>query len=101
MVPLETLNELRILVVDDNKTNRRILHGMLTRWGAQPTCADGASEALLELDAACGAARPYQLILTDMHMPGMDGFGLVQEIRSRAGNIAGDGRHADVSWSFR
>ncbi len=83
MVPLETLNELRILVVDDNKTNRRILHGMLTRWGAQPTCADGAREALLKLDAACGAARPYQLILTDMHMPGMDGFGLVEEIRRR------------------
>ncbi len=83
LVPLETLNQLRILVVDDNKTNRRILHGMLTRWGAQPTCAACASEALLELDAACVAARPYQLILTDMHMPGMDGFGLVEEIRRR------------------
>jgi signal transduction histidine kinase/DNA-binding response OmpR family regulator len=83
MVPLETLNDLRILVVDDNQTNRRILHGMLTRWGAQTSCADGASGALLELDAACGVARPYQLILTDMHMPGMDGFGLAQEIRNR------------------
>jgi CheY-like chemotaxis protein len=58
---------------------------MLTRWGAQTTCADGAREALSKLDAACAAARPYQLILTDMHMPGMDGFGLVQEIRSRPG----------------
>ncbi len=37
MVPLETLNGLKILVVDDNKTNRRILQGMLTRWGAQTT----------------------------------------------------------------
>ncbi len=83
MVPLETLTGLRILVVDDNQTNRRILHGMLTRWGAQTTCADGASQALLELDSACRGARPYQLILTDMHMPGMDGFGLVQEIHSR------------------
>jgi two-component system sensor histidine kinase/response regulator len=83
MVPLETLNELRILVVDDNKTNRRILHGMLTRWGARTTCAASGSEALSELDAACSAARPYQMVLTDMHMPGMDGFGLVQEIRRR------------------
>jgi two-component system sensor histidine kinase/response regulator len=83
LVPLETLNDLRILVVDDNKTNRRILHGMLTRWGAQTTCAASGSEALSELDAACSAARPYQLVLTDMHMPGMDGFGLVQEIRRR------------------
>jgi len=83
MVPLETLNGLKILVVDDNKTNRRILHGMLTRWGAQTTCAEGASQALSELDAACSADRHYQLILTDMHMPGMDGFGLVQEIQRR------------------
>jgi CheY-like chemotaxis protein len=56
---------------------------MLTRWGAQTTCAASGSEALSELDAACRAARPYQLVLTDMHMPGMDGFGLVQEIRFR------------------
>ena len=83
MVPLETLNDLRILVVDDNKTNRRILHGMLTRWGAQTTCAASGSEALSELDAACSADRPYEMVLTDMHMPGMDGFGLVQEIRRR------------------
>jgi two-component system sensor histidine kinase/response regulator len=83
MVPLETLNGLKILVVDDNKTNRRILHGMLTRWGAQTTCAEGAIQALSELDAACSAGRHYQLILTDMHMPDMDGFGLVQEIRRR------------------
>jgi two-component system, sensor histidine kinase and response regulator len=83
MVPLETLNELRILVVDDNKTNRRILHGMLTRWGAQTTCAASGREALSELDTAGSAARPYQLVLTDMHMPGMNGFGLVQEMRRR------------------
>jgi signal transduction histidine kinase/DNA-binding response OmpR family regulator len=83
MVPLETLNGLRILVVDDNKTNRRILHGMLTRWGAQITCAESASQALSELDSVCKGERHYQLVLTDMHMPGVDGFGLVQEIRRR------------------
>jgi signal transduction histidine kinase/DNA-binding response OmpR family regulator len=83
MVPLETLNGLRILVVDDNKTNRRILNGMLTRWGAQTTSAEGASEALSELDAACSAGWPYQMVLTDVHMPGTDGFGLVQQIQGR------------------
>jgi two-component system, sensor histidine kinase and response regulator len=79
----DTLKDLRILAVDDNKTNRRILHGMLTRWGAQTTCAESASQALSELDSASEAGRPYQLVLTDMHMPDIDGFGLVQEIRRR------------------
>ncbi len=83
MVPLETLNGLRILVVDDNQTNRRILHGMLTRWGAQITCAESAREALSELESRSKGEQHYQLILTDMHMPRTDGFGLVQEIRRR------------------
>jgi signal transduction histidine kinase/CheY-like chemotaxis protein/HPt (histidine-containing phosphotransfer) domain-containing protein len=81
MVPLEALKGLRILVVDDNRTNRRILLGMLTRWGAQTTCTEGAEEALSELDSSCKAGQPYQLVLTDMHMPVMDGFGLIEEIR--------------------
>jgi CheY-like chemotaxis protein len=82
-VPLERLNGLRILVVDDNKTNRQILQGLLTRWGAQPTCTESANQALSDLDSARKAQEPYQLVLTDMHMPDVDGFGLVQEIRRR------------------
>ena len=46
-------------------------------------CAESARQALSELDAARSADRPYQMVLTDMHMPGMDGFGLVEEIRRR------------------
>jgi two-component system, sensor histidine kinase and response regulator len=83
VVPLETLNGLRILVVDDNKTNRQILQGLLTRWGALPTCTESANEALSDLDSAHKAQKPYQLVLTDMHMPDVDGFGLVEEIRRR------------------
>jgi two-component system sensor histidine kinase/response regulator len=81
LLPLETLNHLKILVVDDNKTNRRILQGMLTRWGAQTTCIEDAAHALSELNAGCKSERPYQLVLTDMHMPVTDGFGLVEQIR--------------------
>jgi two-component system sensor histidine kinase/response regulator len=73
---------LRILVVDDNQTNRRILQGILKRWGAQTTCAEGGEQALSELVSACKAGQPYQLVLTDMHMPEMDGFALVEQIRS-------------------
>ena len=81
MVPLETLNGLRILVVDDNKTNRQILQGLLTRWGALTTCCESAEQALAELDSGYSAGQPYQLVVTDMHMPGIDGYGLVEAIR--------------------
>ena len=81
VVPMESLNGLRILVVDDNRTNRRILQGLLQRWGARTTCAEGGEQALSELVSACKAEQPYRLVLTDMHMPDMDGFALVEQIR--------------------
>jgi two-component system, sensor histidine kinase and response regulator len=80
--PMETLNGLRILVVDDHRTNRRILEGILKRWGAQTGCAGGGEEALSELTAAAEAGQPYRLMVTDMNMPEMDGFALVEHIQS-------------------
>ena len=99
MVPLETLNGLRILVVDDNKTNRRILQGMLTRWAAQTTCSRERRAGLVRIGSGMQRRQPYQLVLTDMHMPDMDGFGLVEQIRRNPELIAGDRRHAHLSRS--
>jgi signal transduction histidine kinase/CheY-like chemotaxis protein len=72
-----TLQEVKVLIVDDNGTNRLILHKMAERWGMIPTSVSDGEQALDELSAAENANDPYRLILTDMHMPGMDGFGLV------------------------
>lgn len=69
--------------MEHNLTNRRILEGMLRHWNLQPTCVAGGHQALAELSAALQSAQPYRLVLTDMHMPGMDGFALVEEIRQR------------------
>ena len=80
--PMETLNGLRILVVDDHRTNRRILEGILKRWGVQTSCAGGGEEALSELIAAAEAGKPYRLMVTDMNMPEMDGFALVEASRA-------------------
>jgi two-component system sensor histidine kinase/response regulator len=80
-VPLETLYGLRILIVDDHRTNRRILEGILNRWGAQTTSVASGDLALSELTSAAKTELPYQLVLTDMNMPGMDGFTLVEQIR--------------------
>ncbi len=79
----ELLRGVKVLVVDDNRTNCRILEGMLLRWQMKPTLVNGAAAALAQLSAAREAGEPYALILTDMHMPDMDGFALVEEIRRR------------------
>ena len=80
VVPPE-FRDVNILVVDDNRTNRRILDGMLKRWKMKPTLVEGGEDALAELFAAREAGNPYRLVLADMHMPRMDGFGLVDRIR--------------------
>jgi CheY-like chemotaxis protein len=72
---------MRILVVDDHRTNRRIVEGILKRWGALTTCAEGGRQALSALLSACQAGQPYGLVVTDMNMPGMDGFALVEQMR--------------------
>jgi CheY-like chemotaxis protein len=53
------------------------------RWKMKPTAVQGGEEALAELFAARETGNPYRLLLTDMHMPDMDGFGLVDRIRQK------------------
>ena len=75
---------IKVLVIDDNKTNRRILEGLLKAWGMEPTVACDGPSALAHLTAAHEAGEHYGLILTDMHMPKMDGFGVIEHIQQNA-----------------
>jgi PAS domain S-box-containing protein len=79
----EALQDLRVLVIDDNDTNRRILDEMLRHWRMKPSTADGARAALVLMDRAAQAGEPFQLLVLDSQMPGTDGFDLVGEIRER------------------
>jgi two-component system sensor histidine kinase/response regulator len=83
IAPAETLRDVRVLIVDDNRTNRRILEGMLKRWDMKSTSAESGPEALAQLSSAKDRGEPHALILTDMHMPEMDGFALIERIRER------------------
>ena len=76
------LRGLRVLVVDDHATNRRILGEMLSNWKLDPTLVDGAHAALAALQGAQRASRPFHLVLLDAQMPGMDGFTLARRISS-------------------
>jgi two-component system sensor histidine kinase/response regulator len=81
IAPPELLRGVKVLIVDDNRTNRGILEGMLKRWEMKTTSVEGGEEALRQLTVAREVGDPFGLILTDMHMPKMDGFGLVERIR--------------------
>jgi PAS domain S-box-containing protein len=75
------LRGLRVLVVDDNATNRRILEEVLAQWRMQPTAVASARAAIEAMEAAERAKRPYPLVLLDASMPVMDGFDLAARIQ--------------------
>ncbi len=83
IAPPEILRGARVLIVDDNRTNRRILEGMLSRWEMTSVSVEEGQQALDALSGARAVGQPFSLILTDMHMPKMDGFTLVEQIRKR------------------
>ncbi len=70
-----------VLVVDDNATNRRILEDSLLRWKMIPAVVDSAAAAIQALRRVQESRSRLPLVLTDAHMPEMDGFGLVERIR--------------------
>lgn len=81
-VTMPELEHLRVLAVDDNATNRHILRELFTSWGLEVLIAQSAPEALAALDRAGSDGRPIALVVTDMMMPDIDGFGLVERMRA-------------------
>jgi two-component system sensor histidine kinase/response regulator len=76
------LFDLRVLVVDDNATNRQILRHQIFAWKMQKGSASSGREALDILSAAAAAGKPYDLALLDMQMPEMDGMMLARAIKA-------------------
>jgi two-component system, sensor histidine kinase and response regulator len=79
----EIVQGVSVLAVDDNETNRLILVEMLSSWKMRPEAADGGKSALAALDYAHEQGRPFQMVISDMNMPRMDGCELGREIRRR------------------
>ena len=83
----ERLTGMRVLVVDDNAINRRVLQEVLVRWGMVPVMAESGPAALSILDASKPDER-FALVLLDLNMPGMDGLHLA-ELMSRRVDLRG------------
>jgi CheY-like chemotaxis protein len=75
------LRDLPVLIVDDNFTNRQVLSGIVDQWGMIPTAVEGGRAALLALESAKNAGRPFPLVLLDGQMPEIDGFTLAKQIQ--------------------
>jgi len=80
--PPVLLRGLRVLVVDDNATNRQILRHQIVAWKMQKGSAAGGHEALKILRAAANSGKPYDVALLDMQMPEMDGLTLARAIKA-------------------
>ena len=70
-----------VLVVDDNATNRRLLDEVLRNWRLQPTLVGDASAAREALEKASDQGKPFQLVLLDSFLSGVDGFVVAEEIQ--------------------
>ena len=80
-LPQVDLAACRVLVVDDNDTNRRLLASLLLSWGCVSADASGAAQALVLLRRAVAEGKPFEVALLDMNMPEMDGETLGRLIR--------------------
>lgn len=100
VLPLEVVDEMpnshgeekpplrNVLVIDDNGTNRWLLQEILRHYNISCETASGAKEALAMLDRVQQNKEPLDLIITDHHMPEMNGIQLVQEMRKRLGTLS-------------
>lgn len=76
------LSEQKVLVVDDNLTNRTLLGHLLTNWKIEHTLVESAELALQQLNAAAATEHPFSIAIIDMQMPVMDGLQLGKSIKN-------------------
>jgi len=81
-VTIDDLQGLRILIIDDNDVNRRVLHQQIASWGMRNGSLPSAKDAIAILHQAQEQGDPYQFVLLDYQMPGIDGATLAASIKA-------------------
>ncbi|OUR82966.1 hypothetical protein A9Q82_05810 [Cycloclasticus sp. 46_120_T64] len=79
---IDNLDKQKLLIVDDNATNRDLMHQLHDIWGIPHALAASGKAALIELSAAATSGAPYTLVILDMNMPEMDGLELSKVIHA-------------------
>ena len=80
--PHDTLRGLRVLIVDDNPVNRRVIHEQISSWGMRNGSFATGEEALAALRAAHDDGDSYDIVIADDQMPGIDGAALAAAIKA-------------------
>lgn len=88
-IAASTFDGVRLLAVDDNTVNRRVIAELAEGWALQATVVDGAAAALEALEHSAAAGERFHIILMDYHMPEQNGAALSSAIQS-------DPRFADI-----
>jgi PAS domain S-box-containing protein len=81
LAPPESLAGSRIIVVDDNEVNRRVLGEQLSAWDLEHDCVESGMDALARMKQAARMGRPYRVAILDYNMPEIDGVDLGRIIR--------------------
>ncbi|MEE8125067.1 MAG: response regulator [Nitrospirales bacterium] len=82
--PRQNMKNIRVCIVDDNGTNRTLLQHYADHWGMRYVSVGSGSEALTLLQAAKERGEPYDLVIVDQEMPGMDGLELTRRIKAQS-----------------
>ncbi|MEO0795018.1 MAG: response regulator [Verrucomicrobiota bacterium] len=83
MLSMEALQNCRVLIVDDNLTNRQILDEVCRHWGMDPVTCDDGVRAIEKIERAAENGNPFGLLLLDQQMPGLSGTDIASLVASR------------------
>jgi two-component system, sensor histidine kinase and response regulator len=81
ILPAADLRGRRVLIVDDNESNRLILHALVTGWGMADDRAEDAASGLLLIEEAARRGQPYDVVILDVMMPAKDGLQFARELQ--------------------